>query len=204
MKALLIKDTYTLLKQIKLFFALVVFLAVIPGFSTSGFTIVYAALLPITALAYDERAKWNKLAAMMPFSERDLVVSKYILGYLSLMTFFVLCVAVQYGFSFIFDSTLGIELFSELVAVSAVALILMSINLPLVFKLGVEKGRMMFMVITIAVVISGISYSEKYISGMVEKGKNVWQIALAMLLAGIALNIVSLLISIRIFKSREE
>ena len=66
MKGLLIKDWKTLLKQMKVMLVIVVVLACIPGTYMAAFALFYAAMLPITALAYDERAKWDELAAMMP------------------------------------------------------------------------------------------------------------------------------------------
>ncbi|MEA4890523.1 MAG: ABC-2 transporter permease [Clostridiaceae bacterium] len=73
MKGLLLKDYYTLFKQAKIFILLILVFAVMPGESMTSFAVVYAAMLPITALAYDERAKWDSLAAMMPYSVRNIV-----------------------------------------------------------------------------------------------------------------------------------
>ena len=42
-------------------------------------------MLPYTAMAYDERSKWNQLAAMMPYSDRDIVLSKYVFGWLFIL-----------------------------------------------------------------------------------------------------------------------
>ena len=46
---------------------------------------LYAAMMPISALAYDENCKWDQLAAMMPYSVRDIVLSKYLFGYICLL-----------------------------------------------------------------------------------------------------------------------
>ena len=64
----------------KIFLVLLVAFALIPGYSMSAFAVMYAAMLPMTALAYDERSKWDTLAAMMPYSTGALVLSKYLLG----------------------------------------------------------------------------------------------------------------------------
>lgn len=203
MKALLLKDTYTLLKQMKLFLLLVIVFAVIPGFSSSGFVIVYAALLPISSLAYDERAKWDKLAVMMPYSVQDMVASKYVMGYLAIAASVVLCALAQLAVAAFTREPVSAELFPELAAIAAVSLLLMSINLPLVIKMGVEKGRMIFLVLTVALVISGVSYSERYVSDAVSEGKDVTQIAVSLLLITAAASLVSMLISIGIYKNKE-
>ena len=80
MKGLLIKDWKTLVKQTKVMLAITALLACVPSTYMSAFALFYAAMLPITALAYDERAKWDELAAMMPYTARSIVGSKYVLG----------------------------------------------------------------------------------------------------------------------------
>ncbi|MEG2037837.1 MAG: ABC-2 transporter permease, partial [Ruthenibacterium sp.] len=62
MKGLLLKDFYVLWKQARVLLLLMLAFTVLPGMS--AFVILYAAMLPYTALAYDEQAKWDTLAAM--------------------------------------------------------------------------------------------------------------------------------------------
>ena len=85
MKGLLLKDFYTITKSLRAFLLIVVILAVMPGTNMAAFAVVYASLLPVTALSYDERCHWERLAAMSPWSSRDIVVSKYLLGYLAII-----------------------------------------------------------------------------------------------------------------------
>ena len=81
MKGLLLKDLYVLTAQMRFFLVLILLFAVIPSYSMSGFAIIYAAMLPYTSIAYDERSKWDQLAGMMPYSIRQVVLSKFMLGY---------------------------------------------------------------------------------------------------------------------------
>ena len=80
MKGLLLKDWYTLIKQMKIMLVLMLVFACVPGYSMAAFAVVYAAMLPVTALAYDERSKWDELAAMLPYSVLEIVGGKYVLG----------------------------------------------------------------------------------------------------------------------------
>ena len=80
MKGLLLKDWYTLIKQMKIMLVLMLVFACVPGYSMAAFAVVYAAMLPVTALAYDERSKWDELAAMLPYSVKEIVGGKYVLG----------------------------------------------------------------------------------------------------------------------------
>ena len=59
MRGLIMKDMLTIAKQAKAFLILILFFAVIPSFSGSSFAMLYAAMMPISALAYDENCKWD-------------------------------------------------------------------------------------------------------------------------------------------------
>jgi hypothetical protein len=96
MSALLRKDYYTLLRQMRFFLFMIVIFAVLPGVSMAGFAVIYAAMLPITALAYDERSKWDSLAAMMPYTPKQIVASKYVLGYIGIALAGLLALAAQF------------------------------------------------------------------------------------------------------------
>ena len=83
MKGLLIKDAYTMMKETKYFFILAVVMAFFQNDFLFSYIIVYAASLPIAALAYDERAKWDKMAETLPLTVGQIIGSKYIMGYVS-------------------------------------------------------------------------------------------------------------------------
>ena len=82
MKALILKDTYVIWRQMKYFLVMLLLFCALPNGFNNAFAVVYAAMLPYTALAYDERSKWDQLAAMMPYSTRDIVLGKYVFGWL--------------------------------------------------------------------------------------------------------------------------
>ena len=84
MKGLLLKDWYTLIKQMKIMLVLMLVFACVPGYSMAAFAVVYAAMLPVTALAYDERSKWDTLAGMLPYADRERVLSRYVSGWAAL------------------------------------------------------------------------------------------------------------------------
>lgn len=147
MKALIQKDVYVLWKQMKIF--IIVMLVIMAGNGSFGsvFVVIWCAMLPYTALAYDERCKWDQLAAMMPYSPRDLVLSKYVLGWLCAGAAGVLVLAAQ---AVIRVLPLPLETSSPLaVLISFCASVCtLAITLPLMFRFGVERGRMgMFLMI---------------------------------------------------------
>ncbi len=95
MKGLLLKDWYLLCRQMRLILLLMVVFACLPGLSISAFAVFYAAMLPISMLASDERSHWADLASMMPCTTGALVGSKYLLGVLLVLAVSVLSTAAQ-------------------------------------------------------------------------------------------------------------
>lgn len=88
MKSLLLKDVLVLLRQSRLFTLLTVLLALCSGFKPEvlrSIAILYAVLLPLSVLAYDERSGWDRTAVVMPYSTASLVGSKYLIGILGVL-----------------------------------------------------------------------------------------------------------------------
>lgn len=164
MSGLLLKDWYVLTKQLKLMLLILVIFACILGPSMASFAIIYAAMLPVTAMAYDERSKWNELAIMMPYSPKELVGCKYMLGLISVGVAFTLSLAMQFAASLIRGETFSAESLLLLLFISCLALLLLAINLPVMFKLGVEKGRIAFAILLCGGVVAGMTLSDKLLS----------------------------------------
>ena len=62
MKSLLLKDCYVITKQLKIFLVIIPVIALTTGGSMNALAILLGAVLPMTAIAYDERSKWEQLA----------------------------------------------------------------------------------------------------------------------------------------------
>ena len=97
MKALLWKDICLLRRQLRLFiFAMLVF-AAIPNSYIQLFAVAYASMLPYNTIALDEQSHWDQLAAMMPYSDRDVVLTKYIVGWGGCLAVGALALAARAG-----------------------------------------------------------------------------------------------------------
>lgn len=194
MKGLLLKDCYTITKQLKIFLFVIPVIALTGGLSMSAMAVLLGSVLPMTAIAYDERSKWNELAAMMPFSKWDLVFSKYLLGYLCMSGSAILVVIGQFlirttGIVQI-ENSLNILLFA---IVSG--LVFIAVNTPILFKFGSEKGRFVF-IIAMALIGAGGSIVKNIgtnMQGIIGDISPVFLLVIA-----IILNVISIMISINI------
>ena len=138
MKALILKDTYVIWRQMKYFLVMILLFSALPSGFNNAFAVVYAAMMPYTALAYDERSKWDQMAAMMPYSARDVVLGKYVFGWLCIGGAAVLSGLLQAALSLV----IGRAFLPGVMALSVLgALCILALSLPLMFRLGVERGR---------------------------------------------------------------
>lgn len=202
MKGLLLKDFYTLVKQLKLVLLFLVIMTVIPGINQSAFAMIYFAMMPITAMAYDERCKWDSLAAMMPYTAKDLVLSKYLLGYFGMGAACVLSIGANAIIKLFQHSAMTMEDALTILLIACVGVILLAVNLPFIFGFGVEKGRIIFMVIIAASVFAMMMAGDKIKALLASSLIN------PVLLAGIGMgtalltNMISIAISNAVYKKK--
>ncbi len=147
MKALLLKDIISLSRYMRYVLVLLLILCFLPGFNGSSFAVMFAAMLPLTALAYDERTKWDKLAAMMPYSPRQLVLSKYVLGYLLMAGALLLSLVVGGIVGLITGKPLSLDGLASTAIIAAFGLAMMAVTIPLCIRFGVEQGRIILMIV---------------------------------------------------------
>lgn len=204
MRGLIMKDMLTIAKQAKAFLILILFFAVTPNFSGSSFALVYTAMMPISALAYDENCKWDQLAAMMPYNVRDIVLSKYLLGYICLLVTGALSIASLYVTAAVKGVPAAGEDIAGVIVMACFALILLAVNLPCMFRLGVEKGRLMFMAMIGIIVFLVVGFGDNIAEGIntAYAGGNFAVSAGVAAALAIAANVVSIAMSERAYKKK--
>ena len=146
MKGLLYKDFCILMRQMRIFMFAILLLCVVNE-QLVTFAILYAAMLPYSTLAYDEQSQWLRFAAMTPCRPLDIVLSKYLIGWLLMGSFA--------AFSLVMNAILG-RLGSDLhisaiISALSLACICLAILLPVMFRFGVEKGRMSIILVFVVI-----------------------------------------------------
>ncbi|WP_312651479.1 ABC-2 transporter permease [Aminipila sp.] len=152
MRGLILKDFLSLKKQILpmlLFFSVYFVISIMTENSSflTGVIMIFCAMLPITALSFDDRAGFAKYALTMPISRNTLVIGKYVMA--------LILMVVGGIFSLLVNALIGNMPFVESLFSVAVTMLIgslmISISLPPIFKFGVEKGR--FIMIGIVMII---------------------------------------------------
>lgn len=156
MKSLILKDLYNIGHNAKsMLFILVVFLAVfIPSSGVEGYIFVCAvmcSMMIVTTFSFDDASNWTRYAMITPVSKKDLVAGKFIVLaiFCAIGSLFGLVMGLFGGLILKKVSLdlagLGGLLFLALVA-WVISFILGSMSIPLVFKYGAEKGRVLLLV----------------------------------------------------------
>lgn len=153
-RGLLLKDIYELWAQSKVLLLLIAAYLLIPALTggnemLGSVGLLLLAMLPASALGYDERCKWERYARAMPVKRSELYLGKLLLGVLAV----VLGAAAQACAALLAGHT---ELLARLPVTALAAAVYLAVSLPLLFKLGLEKGRILFLLLTVAfVALSG-------------------------------------------------
>ena len=146
MKGLLLKDLYMMRKYCRSYLLIaVVFIALSFASNQNLFFVFYPCLLcgmiPVNLLGYDERSRWLQYSGTMPYTRAQIVSCKYLIG-LGVQVTMLLVTGIAQAIRMSIDGTFRFDEYIMLMMMLLImASITSSITLPLVFKLGVEKGR---------------------------------------------------------------
>ena len=151
MKSLVLKDLFNIGHNAKsMLFILVVFaVALIPFSGVEGYIFVCAMI--VTTFSFDDSSKWTRYAMIMPVSKKELVAGKFMVLaiFCAIGSLFGLIIGFIGGLitrKIVLDIVgIGELLFLTLVA-WVISLIFGSMSIPLVFKFGAEKGRVLLLV----------------------------------------------------------
>lgn len=155
MKGLILKDLYNIGHNIKsmLFILAVLAVALIPGSGVAGYIFMSAimcSMMIVTTFSFDDNSKWTRYAMITPVSKKDLVFGKFIVLaiFCAAGSLFGLVVGSISGLAMkkiSFDlAGIGELLFLSLAA-WVISLIFGGMSIPLVFKFGAEKGRVLLL-----------------------------------------------------------
>lgn len=161
MKGLLLKDVYSVVKHCKL-----MLFVVIPTFMLvslidhntaffSFFCILLCETIPVTVIAYDEKSKWHIFCDTLPYTRKLFVTSKYIMSLFSIITPWLLISITQIIVNTFSKSNKTSDLIGIIVCTLSLGIIFSSLLMPLIFKMGTEKGRIAHMAIIMLFSILG-------------------------------------------------
>ena len=201
MKGLLLKDFYNV-KNLILYYALVAAVfAVVSVVSSNiyffcGFMIFISVGLVSSTISYDAQDKWDRYALSSGVSRRTAVLSKYVFTVVTILCSLALglILALALGYRQAVD-------FLPVVAYSFAGVLSVGIVLPCFFRFGVEKARVIYMIVivfTVALMVGGISVFER----LNFAAQAPWMLVLLAVLS-VAILAISYFVSLRIYRNKE-
>lgn len=142
MKALLISDILVIKAQAKSVLIVLALWLAISAYNGSGvffsaLSVVYAMMLPITCIAAFEKSHFERYALAMPLTRTGMALGHYV--------FALLCSLALAALGFVACVAMGGGIMESLVTCAAcfsVAVVMVSVLLPVVYKFGTEKARL--------------------------------------------------------------
>ena len=158
--------------------------------------IMISGLLPSTLLSYDERCKWQEFSGALPVSRAQLVSAKYLLGLGCMTAILVLTLIVH----LIVRRFPAQTLLSMLGAIYGLSLFISAVSLPMMFKFGVEKGRLWYYA-TLVLIGGASGASAGVATDFFNEGlpSYIWII----FVFGVVIYALSWLLAIRFYQKRE-
>lgn len=212
MIALLKKDIFVMDKQMRLLVVLAFVFLLLPGTNGLGgaYAVMISVMIPMSTISYDERCKWDRYAAMLPWTPRQIVGSKYILHYGAMAMSMGLIVVGTYIRSLYSEEPVIWEDVWHMLAMYVVILAVLTVVIyPLLYRFGTERGRLILVAILMVIFLVGMGATFLVVENFdTIKGRlevipaPVLVMAGAVLLAGA--NVLSYHLSVKLYLRRRD
>lgn len=209
MKGLILKDFYTMSSTLKIYaFLILVYVAVFGIMENNPVSAIMVSTLvismsPVTALAYDEQSKWDKMARTAPVSAKEIVVAKYIFSLLMAVAaavFSTLAIIIVDKFRNTSDCLIA------MVMAILLAMFYHSLLFPTIYKFGTTKGRIYTMLIMFipAILVALFSFVGFWTSAVIIMLTDYGELcAAAIVLLIVLMYVGSVGLSVNIYKNKD-
>jgi len=205
MKGLILKDLLNLKSTFKMLGVMMLFFAVvfIPQGNSFifGIIILMFAMMVVTTISYDDLAKWDAYALTMPVTRKEMVLSKYLVMAILNTLGAVLSLIVGVVGSVIMGQSFDLEILAIIGAIYLIALIFGSVIIPLIYKFGTEKARLML--ILCALLPTALMLLAEQFNVPLPTTGNPWIYLILLIGFSVAGVILSYLISLKIYSQKE-
>ncbi|HJA30673.1 MAG: hypothetical protein DBX58_02110 [Clostridiales bacterium] len=215
MRGLLRKDWYMTLRYGKFFLAFVLIYAVIAAFSEMGMlfsliNVMIGGMLVKTLISYEEQSKWDSMAVYLPVTAECIVAEKYVVGLISVALTSLLTAGTIAAACSLSGRGAVLPFGSHVLLLMGAGTLWLALEMPVLFKFGVNKGRIWFALLTalIAGLIggAGMAGTGRFGEGLGQTGLSAPALTgsmAAFLAAAAALIALSIRLSVHFFRKRE-
>ena len=203
MLALLKKDIFTLKRNCAVYVGIMMLFYIAFGIFNDNFAmyhfffILITLMLPVTAMSFDEKCRWDLYGMSMPLSRRAAVLSKYLLTGISAVFGIFFGTLVMAISALMHGEPLSIGLLAQPLAFALFSVLIADFALPIMFHFGTEKGRLAMVLIIWGIAL--VPYAaQKFAAGL---GFGVFLLMLAA--AAVVATLVSSQLSITVYQRKE-
>lgn len=205
MIGLLKKDLFVADKSGRLLVVLAIVFSVIPKMGNFGSTyaMMLGMMMPLTSIAYDEKSKWDKYAAMLPYRTSHLVLSKYLLAYIYILLGGSIVVLGSLLRGSITGAMDWVETMEMTAALGIIVPFVTALDLPLVYRFGSERGRLVMLLIIgsgMGAVFGILSVKDQLPE---PPSLPLPALAAAIAILAVAANVVSIRLSVHFYRKRQ-
>lgn len=212
MKGLVLKDFYNMKSTLLMLCGVLIFIgamAVSKGENFASSISVVLVMLPVAIVTntfgFDEKVKWENYAITMPITRKDIIKSKYI----------TLIISVIAATAFITIVNIFIQVLSSRIIFSgivetisfgfSVGIIFSAIIIPIVCKFGLEKMRILLMLIVVipCLIIAYLQDNVNQIKTLFNLNVLINYGVYIIPVIAILLCFISYLISVKIYEKKE-
>lgn len=212
MKGILIKEFLVNKKQLGLLLAMGAIYLLI-GFSSDNaalmtvYIIVVGCMSVLSLFSFDESAKWNTYAAVLPVSRAKIVICRYICAALLVVIGIVIMLVYNIAFEIYKGMSPDIvgNLMGNLMILGGI-LVMQSIVLPLFYRFGAERARLIMLGVymlpfAVMLILEYMGKADEFINSYALTALQSYGGFIPV--AGLVLFMLSGYISIRMYKKQE-
>ena len=152
------KDFFVLRKQLLTYAAILLIYAVVSVSGVWGPYVISAVvslvtlMCPLSALSYDQMSRWDLYARSLPNGGRNAVLGRYVFTLLVCAASTAACILCSGALAALGALAVSpLELVVNNLATGVVGLLMAAATLPLCYKFGTERGRVLMMVVFVVV-----------------------------------------------------
>ena len=167
--------------------------------------ILLSIMMPISSMSYDEAGQWYRYAFSLPIPRRTLVLSKYVLGFLVSLGGLVVSAIGNIIILALTNGENALESWLTIIGFLELGVIFLSIIIPILFKYGVEKGRLFIVIIAVipSLLVAGLGSTLKTSGTLMPSAELLQAILYSSPLFTLAIFLISFRISVGICRKKE-
>ena len=158
MIGLIIKDVLNLNSNKRIFISLLIMFIFLGFFDQQGASLlsiylpILCLMLAISTFSYDEYSKWDRYVLALPLDRKSIVVARYLFSMSLLVLSYILIIVLKLTRILLNKSNIDLYtiLFEPLITIFIIVIFL-AIILPIIYKFGAEKGRMIMILVSVII-----------------------------------------------------